>query len=429
MWGCQLRTALHLAFHDAQCYKPQMTTTTTLTTVLPVDERVDKRLKQLTAELLFAWDHSDSSILAQWAVGAANTFGTALKRRASNLLGLVIGVAKGTWQEADAAVTAFRDDRLGAHVGGRAEAAYNAGVDFAARVKIATTTTAGLLRTNPREALPQLLTLVATSALVSGGPDGDGGAPDLDLMFGIGAHRSILSHSVLLGAALETAFLSLVTLVQVLHAKLPERHDPVWDTLALHADSIAHAASTGASLGMSYHLLVDGLLQPAAYHDLPVSLPIEAHQGIFIGNGVAEAIDTQHKPLTRTGPRQMFSLGPREAEDDNSEMRQAGGRPSSPISKRSADNGVDAASTLHRRYLSESYLIDPFIADMLSNDELLLLERYGCWMEALISGEIPALTPAQTRFIDVAHGRRSPATTQECAWHMYKELVKLSPQS
>ena len=47
-----------------------------------------------------------------------------------------------------------------------------------------------------------------------------GGAPDLDLVFGIGAHRSIFSHSILMGSALETAFLSLLRLVRLTHKNL-----------------------------------------------------------------------------------------------------------------------------------------------------------------------------------------------------------------
>lgn len=37
----------------------------------------------------------------------------------------------------------------------------------------------------------------------SGGVDGDGGIPDLDLLAGIDAHRSILTHSILAGVVAE----------------------------------------------------------------------------------------------------------------------------------------------------------------------------------------------------------------------------------
>lgn len=47
---------------------------------------------------------------------------------------------------------------------------------------------------------------------------------------------------------------------------------------------------------MAYHLFVDGLLQPAAYHGLFVSMPMAAHQTIFEVNAAAEALDVGNKP-------------------------------------------------------------------------------------------------------------------------------------
>ena len=117
-----------------------------------------------------------------------------------------------------------------------------------------------------------------------------------ELMFGIGAHRSILSHSILMGAALEAGLLSLLGLVQLVHGKLPALHDPLWDSIHRQATSITLAASRGASIGMAYHLLVDGLVQPAPYHDLPVSLPMAAHQTVFVVNAAGEAADVRRKP-------------------------------------------------------------------------------------------------------------------------------------
>ena len=42
---------------------------------------------------------------------------------------------------------------------------------------------------------------------------------------------------------------------------------------------------------MAYHLLVDGLAQPAPYTDIPVAMPMELHQSIFVVNGIGEVID------------------------------------------------------------------------------------------------------------------------------------------
>jgi hypothetical protein len=43
---------------------------------------------------------------------------------------------------------------------------------------------------------------------------------------------------------------------------------------------------------------------------------------------------------------------------------------------------------LHRRYLDERLLIDPFVSDMLADGELRILERYGFWMAALAAGTL-----------------------------------------
>lgn len=121
----------------------------------------------------------------------------------------------------------------------------------------------------------------------------------MDLIMGIGAHRSFLTHSILMGAALETGIISLLHLTQLVHGNLPRQRDPLWDQIASQSHSILHAANQGASIGMAYHLFVDGLAQPAAYRDLPISMPMETHQGIFVANASAEALDVGRKPSAK----------------------------------------------------------------------------------------------------------------------------------
>jgi hypothetical protein len=86
-------------------------------------------------------------------------------------------------------------------------------------------------------------------------------------------------------------------LVQLTHSKLPEKHDPIWDILHVHSRDIAKAAAQGISVGIAYHLLIDGLAQPAPYHDFPISMPIEAHQGVFVVNSTGEAMDIKRKNI------------------------------------------------------------------------------------------------------------------------------------
>lgn len=122
----------------------------------------------------------------------------------------------------------------------------------------------------------------------SGGLDGNGGLPDLDLAAGIGNHRSIFTHSVLMGATAEAVLIGLDKLALLTYQRLPEDHDPVWDGIYDFTARTLHAAKIGTSAGIAFHLAVDGALQPAALKHLPFSAPMEVHQGILVGNAASE---------------------------------------------------------------------------------------------------------------------------------------------
>ena len=388
--------------------------------ITPANARGGTHFRRLSDELVFAWDHTDASLTRQWARKTAGFLGTSLKRRASNLLSLAGRLAGGTVRESAECLRAFNEERLAHHLNSRGAAVYVEGTELVARARVVASQTAQIVRHRPREAIPQLLMLVATSLLVSGGPDGDGGAPDLDLAFGIGAHRSILTHSILMGAALETAFLSLVELVKLVHANLPVEHDPLWDGIAHHAEAIATAATTGASLGLSYHLLVDGLIQPAAYHDLPVSMPLEAHQSVFVANSVAEALDVQHKP------RPPGALRGGEVRSGRTESLR--GAPTPPGWRATASPAdIEAQRSAHRRLLTQAYPVDAFIVGLLAEEELFIVQRYGVWLEALASGNVLPLTNAQEQFVLVAQGKQRASTAHEQAWVVYQSLVAFAP--
>jgi hypothetical protein len=134
--------------------------------------------------------------------------------------------------------------------------------------------------------------------VVSGGPDADGGAPDRNLVLGIGTQRSIFTHSIVMGSALETAFLSLADLVRLIDGNLPPEHDLLRDHLANQAGTLTRSASVGARLGMAYRLAVDGTA--GTYHGLPVDdLAEVVHRAIAVANGSAEAIDAGGKPKAK----------------------------------------------------------------------------------------------------------------------------------
>lgn len=144
-------------------------------------------------------------------------------------------------------------------------------------------------RQRPSEVLPELVGAVLGFAAGSGGLDADGGIPDLDLLLGIGAHRSPLTHTMIIGVGAECVALSLSRLINLVHAKLPHNHDPIWDELHAAAQQGVAGARAGTSLGLGFHLLADGTLQVGALHGLGVALPMEAHQALIGFSGAAEA--------------------------------------------------------------------------------------------------------------------------------------------
>lgn len=264
---------------------------------LPALTDANQRLSKMGDELKYAWERTDNDVLLDWGMGIGLDFGKSLTRRVGNMMRLIGDLTTSTLEEGRDAARAYSNDRLGDHLKGRGEQAYASTERFISETGASLSQTFSDLKNNPADVGPQLLTMVAMTFLVSGGPDGNGGAPDLDLMVGIDAHRSVFSHSILMGASIETGLLALLRLTRLVHAKLPATRDPLWDTMARQSDGILNAASMGASMGMAYHLFVDGLIQPGAYHGIPIPMPMEAHQAIFEANAAAEALDVGHKPV------------------------------------------------------------------------------------------------------------------------------------
>jgi hypothetical protein len=383
-------------------YKEAMSNTALVPPLPLASKDVQARLARMSDELTYAWERTNSEVLMSWAASVAGDFTGSLSRRVNNVGRLVGGVVVLGVGETTGAVKAYEHDRLGTHLSDRAKAARESLQSMYTRSRDAGSELVTALREDPKTVAPHLLGMVVTSILVSGGPDGDGGAPDLDLLGGIGAHRSLWTHSILMGATLETGFLALVRLVHLIHDNLPQRHDPKWDELALHSQNILSAANKGASVGLAYHFLVDGLVQPGTYHGLPFELPQEVHQALQVLNGAAEGVDAKHKDWLATAPiwvRKGYANWPwtqlgyvavrsRKAEDH--------------LAERQTKFGIDSDT---REFLTE--------------EEARLLEKYGTWMEGLTSGRLDPLTAEQDKFVRVAWGLSLPATSFEKAWTMY----------
>lgn len=76
----------------------------------------------------------------------------------------------------------------------------------------------------------------------------------------------------------------------------------------------------------------------------------------------------------------------------------------------------------HAEFLAKK----PFLVGMatlkLTAEEKAYLEKYGYWLEALANGVLKPISPAQSRFIEVARGNASPQTIAERAWTTYQNF-------
>lgn len=118
------------------------------------------------------------------------------------------------------------------------------------------------------------------------------------MMFGMGHHRSIFTHSIILAAFVEAIAFSLVRLVELFYGYLPPTHDRFWDKIIDNQKRLTRAFANGACAGIAYHLLVDMNITADAikpYADLPFSTTMEMHQAIFGSNVVVEIVDLNQR--------------------------------------------------------------------------------------------------------------------------------------
>ncbi|MCV2362825.1 DUF413 domain-containing protein [Paucibacter sp. DJ1R-11] len=368
------------------------------------------RVERLSAELTFGIAQIGKAELAGWATMSAKHFGGCMIRRIGNITLLARDIAAGAVGFSTDAVRASQDNRLLDFLCKSAGTAATTAGDAAKAAIDAASKIRRQLTESPVDAVPQLLSTVAASLIVAGGPNADGGAADLDLMFGIGAHRSILSHSIIMGSALEAGIMSVLSLVELVHDKLPSERDPLWDSLHAQASTLADAIKTGAAIGLAYHLFVDGTLQAAPYHDLPVSAPLPVHQGIFVVNAVAEAKSAM-QPTGKPSQPRASSQG----------KRHIGNRASANAKGRDfAQQHGKASQLAHKAYLAVGLVVEPPIARRMSIEHCTLIRRYGVWMQALANGDLEPITLEQHEFVSVAHKVAAAQTPYEVAWRAYE---------
>lgn len=127
----------------------------------------------------------------------------------------------------------------------------------------------------------------------AGGNDFEGGIPDTDLMLGIGFHRHLLSHSIIIGVLIEIMMRSGVEIINKAYTNLPADHHVFWDNVHHYINKHKGIAVGAMWAGISVHLLQDsGIfghgMKP--YTGIPFEMSMEAHQGLFAANGTASAI-------------------------------------------------------------------------------------------------------------------------------------------
>lgn len=153
------------------------------------------------------------------------------------------------------------------------------------------------IKENPKTNITNVLIFILGAYLGSGGVDGDGGIPDLDLeMFGMGDHRSIFTHSIIAGIVIEVLVLFAIITIDMIYDKLPKEHSEIWDLIHEKKDDFLFNFTTGVSAGLAYHFTIDATIDgTGTYKNLPFSAPLEVHQFIMGANTFIEGIDTYYR--------------------------------------------------------------------------------------------------------------------------------------
>lgn len=349
------------------------------------------RFERMAKELDYAMRRTSKEDMAALLGHLARDGGSALVRRVKGLWSLGEKILSGSADELQGMLKAYSADHLVGHIKKRAGAV---SAITSATVSRGATSFSSLVRdliANPTQAGPKLLVLVLSSVVVSGGVDGNGGVPDLDIpLMGIGEHRSPFTHSIIIGSLLEAGLLMLTRIVLGTHKNLPTEHDPLWDSVAQQSALLLTAAGQGASIGIAYHLMIDAVVQPGAYHGLPFDMPLEAHQAILAANSVSEATAAKSYPDEET-----VNITPE----------------------------IRAAHKRHRMHVME---VSEVLKAWMTLGEIAVLSEYGMWLQALVKRDIQPTSLAQVRFLKTSRGQLAPVTIYEKAWASFMEAKVLA---
>ena len=261
-------------------------------------------------ELKLALSRTTADDLKAWSTDSVSRLPTITKRRIKNFGALVSGIGKAVGEEVGGGVNAWKKGEFATHLGQRTAAGIDTTLGFGKRTWRTLELVSKAVLDDPKKNAPGVLALALGFIAGSGGVDGNGGIPDTDIaMFGIGDHRSLFTHSIIAGIVVETSILALADLAGIVCDKLPAgQRSEFWEQISTAKDQIATQLSAGASAGIAYHLAVDATLQPAAYKDLPFSMPMEAHQMLFALNAAVEGLDAAERVQT-PGEKAVAAVG------------------------------------------------------------------------------------------------------------------------
>jgi hypothetical protein len=254
------------------------------------------RKERIVSELRIAMRDTSTQDLAAWSYRSSRYLAGSGMRRAGNLWSM-LGSAGGALKNEYRYIT--ESPSFKKYISDRSDAAADQWRTLRKSSALIWRQLNTYCKANPVEAGSRLVLLCFGFHVGSGGLDGDGGIPDLDWTL-FDSHRSIFTHSIIAGMVVEVSVASLVDLISTIHGKLPNDHDPIWDSIKAGSTSLELFA-LGASAGIAYHLGIDATIDgDGKYMDLPFSTTQEVHQAIAATNAMAEGLDAVAR-LSRWG--------------------------------------------------------------------------------------------------------------------------------
>ncbi len=176
------------------------------------------RLARMAGELRHAIDKAPATEIRAWVNHTLRLFGVSFARRVGNFVDLGLTVFEVVGREIIDITVAVVNRNTNAHITALANKSVEVATNTMKQLQLKLRSLVAAFREDPRGVGPDMLVAALSFYFAGGGLDGDGGVPDLDIsMLGIGAHRSLFTHSILSGAVIETGLYSLVDLVGRVH--------------------------------------------------------------------------------------------------------------------------------------------------------------------------------------------------------------------